>query len=90
MNTTHIYSLSLRYCGAELSVGFDDTEEAYAAFGQACELAEAAGLTACDLIWVATGEVVASYEEEDDESDFDEADLECGFNPYEGCYDWDC
>lgn len=20
----------------------------------------------------------------------DTYDLECGFNPYEGCYDWDC
>lgn len=20
----------------------------------------------------------------------DQTDLECGFNPYMGCYDWDC
>lgn len=27
----------------------------------------------------------------DDEEDFDEPDCdECGFNPYAGCYDWDC
>lgn len=30
------------------------------------------------------------YEEEESWDDFDEWDLECGFDPFAGCYDWDC
>lgn len=29
-------------------------------------------------------------ENEDDCPDYDDADLETGFNPYMGCYDFDC
>lgn len=29
-------------------------------------------------------------EEEDEEEYFEDSYDECGFNPYMGCYDWDC
>ena len=61
-------------------------------------LPEMLGKTAA-LVWDESGEEVASYGEEeepltelsDEEYDeyFDEAD-ECGFDPYEGCYTFDC
>lgn len=117
METTQLYYITLVTVTdghtSDLTVGFDDTEAAYAAFDKACAFAEAVGALHCDLWWGDTGEVVASLasdEEDEDwddaawhdtcddpdpddpdyEPDFDEADLECGFNPYEGCYDWDC
>ena len=103
METTHLYYITLVTVTdghtSDLTVGFDDTEAAYAAFDKACAFAEAIGALHCDLWWGDTGEVVASLasDEEDEDSeeeyedfDLDEADLECGFNPYEGCYDWDC
>lgn len=41
-----------------------------------------------------TGEIVAQCEaDEDDEAwdeDFDDDVDECGYNPYMGCYDYDC
>lgn len=57
------------------------------------ELCEEYGCDYVTIRSIGTGKLVAEVytsEEEDEESDFDEADLECGFNPYEGCYDWDC
>lgn len=37
------------------------------------------------------GEPEYTNDDWDDDEDFDEPDYdECGFNPYEGCYDWDC
>lgn len=27
---------------------------------------------------------------EEDEEDYSDYDLECGFDPYGGCYSWDC
>lgn len=39
-------------------------------------------------------EALEIFAEEPDESegyeDYEDYDLECGFNPYEGCYDYDC
>lgn len=31
-----------------------------------------------------------NYDEYDSGEDYDDADLEMGFNPYLGCYDYDC
>lgn len=36
-----------------------------------------------DAEWEAEDSYLDSYWE-------DQTDLECGFNPYMGCYDWDC
>ena len=45
----------------------------------------------CAICDAKTGEVVATITREDDtdEDYFDDFD-ECGFNPYMGCYDYDC
>jgi hypothetical protein len=74
------------------------TEFAYAVYRKTVELAEMLGKTAA-LVWDETGEEVASYGEEeepltelsDEEYDeyFDDVD-ETGFDPYEGCYTFDC
>lgn len=79
------------------TVGVDGTEAAYDAWRKACDFAEAIGATWCDLWWGETGEVVASLrdalpenDDEDEDFDCDEADLEMGFDPYEGDYTWDC
>lgn len=44
-----------------------------------------------DIIDMTTGEILLHFEDEeenhyDDEPDYDE----CGYNPYMGCYDFDC
>lgn len=49
-----------------------------------------------EMLWEDSrnSEPVECYSDEEEyEFDFEESDwddLECGFNPYEGCYDWDC
>lgn len=72
------------------------TECAYAVYRKTAEIAEMLGQSA-RLVWNASGEVVASTDDEDDEDeghlseeDLDEAVLEMGFDPYEGGYTWDC
>ena len=83
------------YLGATPIATTDGTEYAYAVWRKTKELAELIDTTA-SLVWDDTAEEVESYEpdqlefvEEEDE-DFDECDLEDGFNPYLGCYDFDC
>lgn len=82
-----------RDCGfntPSFTTGVDGTEAAYEAFRKACDFAEAIGADYCDLWSGETGEVVASLEDDDEDFDCDDADLECGFDPYEGDYTWDC
>lgn len=44
-----------------------------------------------DIIDATTGEVVAiCKEEEESYEDYDDSYDECGYNPYMGCYDFDC
>ena len=63
------------------------TEYAYEAWARleelACFLCVPASLVSND-----DSEVVAEYDPENDEpADIDD---DCGFDPYEGCYTWDC
>lgn len=37
-----------------------------------------------------TGEVLMEFEDDFDEDDYEPDYDECGFNPYMGCYDFDC
>jgi hypothetical protein len=72
----------------------EGTECAYSAYRKACEFAEIVGKTA-SLVWAETGEVIESSDDDDeyvnDDWDDDEPDAdETGFDPYEGCYTWDC
>jgi hypothetical protein len=55
---------------------------------------EETGMTALDQ-WELTHPLddLVVLEEEDDEDeylDYEDYDLEMGFDPYEGCYTWDC
>ena len=68
----------------------EGTECAYSAYRKACEFAEIVGKTA-SLVWAETGEVVAYSDDEDDyDRDYEPDVDETGFDPYEGCYTWDC
>ena len=68
------------------------TDSCYACYEATKTIAEMTGQTA-SLVWSETGEVVAFFdpnEEEDDCYDeYDDCD-ECGFDPYCGCYTYDC
>lgn len=82
----------------------DDTMDTYEGNGEGYTLKEAAdfistnmengfSVISADIVDAETGEVVAiiTREDEDVEEDYYEPDYdECGFNPYMGCYDYDC
>lgn len=63
------------------------TEFAYEVYAKASELAEMLGECA-HLVSGETGEILESSDEFDEEyePDYDE----CGFDPYAGCYTYDC
>ena len=65
------------------------TEYAYEVYTKACDLAELLGYSA-SLVWDDTAEEVASYDPEDEWEDCEPDVDECGFDPYEGCYTYDC
>lgn len=69
-------------------------EAAYTCYEAAKTIAEMTGQT-CSLVWSETAEVVASFDpngDEDEDYDTIDADTyyEMGFDPYEGCYTYDC
>lgn len=75
----------------------EGTECAYAVYRKTVEIAEILGKSA-SLVWDDSGEEVASYGDEEpleeltnEEYDeyLDEAD-ETDFDPYDGCYTYDC
>lgn len=61
-------------------------EAAYVCYEAAKTIAEMTGTTA-SLVWNDSGEVVATTDPDDEEFWTDD---ECGFDPYEGCYTYDC
>ena len=63
----------------------EGSEFAWEAYRKTCELTDLLGEVA-NLVDGETGEVIESSDEEDYEPDVDE----CGFDPYEGCYTYDC
>lgn len=81
------------YLGATPIATTDGTDYTYAVWRRTVELAELIGTTA-SLVWDDTREVVEEYDPDqldiEDES-WDEPDVdEAGFDPYEGCYTYDC
>lgn len=88
------------YLGSTPIASIAGTECAYAVYHKTVEIAEILGKSA-SLVWDDSGEEVASYGEDDDDEPLteltdeeydeylDEAD-ETGFDPYEGCYTFDC
>lgn len=67
----------------------DGVEFAYEAWAKARDLAEMIG-TPATLVAVEDSEVVAEYDPEEIDDEPDDIDSDCGFDPYEGCFTWDC
>lgn len=68
----------------------ENTESAYEVYRKTCELADLLGEIA-HLVDGSTGEVIESSDDWDDYDEDYEPDYdECGFDPYEGCYTYDC
>lgn len=86
-NSTNNYAI---YLGNNCIATIDGTEIAYEAFRKTVELADMLGKNA-SLVWVDNGEVVASSDDDDDyDRDYEPDVDDCGFDPYEGCYTYDC
>ena len=68
----------------------EGTEAAYAAYEHAAALAEMTTSHAQLVDWE-TGEILADTWADEDEGDGEPSyDLDCGFDPYAGCYTDDC
>lgn len=80
MNT---YSIYLRNEWVATIDGMDYAGEVWV---KTKELAELLGVFAF-MVWDETGELIASTGEEEEPADIDD---DCGFDPYEGCYTYDC
>ena len=77
------------YLGAK-PIACVDSEGAYPCFEATKTLAEYTGKEA-SLVWDESGEEVAFFDPEaGEEPDWDGDADECGFDPYEGCYTYDC
>ena len=68
--------------------GYGAAWDAYRNAVALCELTNAG----CDLVDAETGEVIESfgYDAEEPEDTDEPYALECGFDPYVGCYTFDC
>lgn len=76
------------YIENRMVVEVKDSESAYIAYVKATELADMVGETA-HLVDGETGEIITSSDEFYDDELADD-NLECGFDPYAGCYTDDC
>lgn len=94
------YYVNLRsFCadGTSESVNFPvcGTEAAWEAYSLAARFADFVGGEAA-LVDGETAEVIAdtlAYDEDDEDEEeafFEPTDLEMGFDPYDGCYTYDC
>lgn len=63
----------------------DEVDFAWEIYRKTCELGDLLS-NIVSLVDGQTQEVIASSDDEDYEPDYDE----CGFDPYEGCYTYDC
>lgn len=83
------------YLGSNPIACVATNHDAYACFEAAKTIGECVGRNV-SLVWDDTAEVVAyedfSGEEYDDPYDDEPADIDddCGFDPYEGCFTFDC
>lgn len=84
----NIYSIYLRDEWVATIDGLDYVCEVWV---KVRELAELLSVRAF-MVYDKTGEVVAECEEPEnyDCSEPDDIDDDCGFDPYEGCYTYDC
>ena len=79
------------YVGATPIACVADTDAAYACYEAAKTIGEYADRSV-SLVWDETGEEVAYSDppEKCFEDEPDDIDDDCGFDPYEGCYTYDC
>ena len=85
------------YLGANPIACVEGGEATYACWEATKTIAEMTGRSAC-LVWDETAEVIESFNNEDDDDEYVNDDWddyepdadETGFDPYEGCYTWDC
>lgn len=77
------------YLGAHPIANVDGGEAAYVCFEAAKTIAEMTGRTAL-LVEDETGREVAEFDPNQLEAEVESWDDECGFDPYEGCYTYDC
>lgn len=80
MNT---YSIYLRNEWVATVDGMDYAGEVWVKTKELAELLEVFAF----MVWDETGELIASTGEEEEPADIDD---DCGFDPYEGCYTYDC
>lgn len=74
------------YLDNQMIAEVSGSEACYVCYEAAKSIAEMTGRVA-HIVSGETGEILESSEDfEDYEPDYDE----CGFDPYEGCYTWDC
>lgn len=74
------------YIDNQMIAEVSGSEACYVCYEAAKSIAEMTGRVA-HIVSGETGEILESSEDlEDYEPDYDE----CGFDPYEGCYTWDC
>lgn len=76
------------YIENRMVIEVEGSESAYTAYVKAIELADMTGETA-HLVDGETGEIITSSDEFYDDELADD-NLECGFDPYAGCYTDDC
>lgn len=76
------------YIENRMVVEVEGSEAAYTAYVKATELADMIGETA-HLVDGETGEIITSSDEFYDD-ELADANLECDFDPYAGCYTDDC
>lgn len=74
------------YIESRMVAEVEGCEAAWEIYRKTCELADLLGEIA-HLVDGETGEIIQSS---DDWDDYDEPDLEMGFDPYMGCYSDDC
>lgn len=93
MSTYRIYLDDCK--GSDIYYEIHGEEAAYAAYMHAEILADMTGTRAILVDW-STGEVLKDTDEDFDSppdeefQDFIDDNLEWGFDPYMGCYDYDC
>ena len=77
------------YLGNVEIAEINGTEIAYECFEATKTIALATGQTA-SLVDKETAEVVAFFDQEEEEEEYYDDYDECGFDPYCGCYTYDC
>lgn len=78
------------YIDNQMIAEVSGSEACYVCYEAAKSIAEMTGRIA-HIVSGETGEILESSDDWDDyDRDYEPDCDECGFDPYEGCYTWDC